>query len=112
MIGWTPQQIAGDVDTDIAFSPDTTRIAFARGGDPVVGQWRILSANLDGSDERVLHIEPDAAFPPQSLSWSPDGKLIAYSLFVSEQIVQRHRFVGSRKLQDFGARRFQIQIRQ
>jgi len=85
VLGGTPQQIAGDVDTDIAFSPDTTRIAYSREGDPVVGQWRILSANLDGSDEHVLHIEPDAAFPPQSLSWSLDGKLIAYSLFVSNK---------------------------
>jgi serine/threonine protein kinase len=85
VLGGTPQQIAGDVDTDIAFSPDATRIAYSRGGDPVVGQWRILSANLDGSDERILHIEPDAAFPPQSLSWSLDGTLIAYSLFVSNK---------------------------
>lgn len=85
VLGGTPQQIAVDVDTDIAFSPDKSRIAYSRGGDPVVGQWRILSANLDGSDEQVLHIEPDAAFPPQSLSWSVDGKLIAYSLFVSNK---------------------------
>ncbi len=84
VLGGTPQQIAGDVDTDVAFSPDGIRIAYSRGGEPVVG-WRILSANLDGSDESVLHIEPEAAFPPQSLSWSPDGKLIAYALFVSNK---------------------------
>lgn len=85
ILGGTPQQIAADVDSDIAFSPDGKRIAYTRGGDPIIGQWRLLSANPDGSDERVLHIEPDARYPPSWLSWSPDGKLIAYSLFVSNR---------------------------
>ncbi len=83
VLGGIPQQIAGDVDSDIAFSPDAKRIAYFRGGDPVVGQWQLLSANLDGSDERVLHIDPTSSSPPPVLTWSPDGKRIAYSLFIS-----------------------------
>ncbi|HUI74414.1 MAG TPA: protein kinase [Candidatus Acidoferrum sp.] len=85
VLGGTAQQIAGDVDSDIAFSPDGKRIAFTREGDPIIGQWRLLSTNPDGSDERVRHVEPDARFSPGWLSWSPDGKLIAYSLFVSNK---------------------------
>jgi serine/threonine protein kinase len=80
VLGGTPQQIVGDVDSDISFSPDAKRIAYARGNDPIADQWRLLSANPGGSDEKVLHVEANAALPPVFLSWSPDGKQIAYAL--------------------------------
>lgn len=79
VLGGQPQQIVADVDSDIAFSPDAKRIAYFRGNDPVVGQVRLLSANLDGTDEKVLLVQSDAN-PPQYISWSPDGKTIAYSV--------------------------------
>ena len=58
------------------FSPDGKRMAYMRGNDPEVGKFRILTANLDGSDEKVLQIAPLLRFRT-SLSWSPDGKSIA-----------------------------------
>ncbi|MGB6875007.1 MAG: protein kinase [Candidatus Acidiferrales bacterium] len=79
VLGGTPQQIATDVDTDITFSPDGKRIAYLRGNDPVVGQYRLLNANPDGSDEKTLLIEKNAS-PGVFPSWSPDGKKIAYVL--------------------------------
>lgn len=85
VLGGSPQQIAANIDTDISFSPGGRRIVYARGNDPVQGQWRLLSADMDGSDEKLLHINPDSADPPQSVSWSPNGKVIAYSLFVSSK---------------------------
>jgi Tol biopolymer transport system component len=51
-------------------------MAYMRSSDPEPGKYRLLSANLDGSDEKVLLIAPVPA--PDSLAWSPDGKGIAY----------------------------------
>ena len=80
VLGGTPRQVAGDVDSDIAFSPDGKRLAYFRANDPVGGEVRLLSANVDGSDEKVLHVEPHSTIPPHWLSWSPDGEKIAYNL--------------------------------
>lgn len=80
ILGGTPRQVAGDVDSDITFSPDGKRVAYFRANDPVGGQVRLLRANVDGSDEKVLHVEPHSIIPPHWLSWSPDGGKIAYNL--------------------------------
>ncbi|MGB8673038.1 MAG: protein kinase [Candidatus Acidiferrales bacterium] len=79
VLGGTPQEIVRDIDSDITFSPGGKRIAFFRGNDPVVGQYRLVSTNPDGTDEQVLQIETSGGSVPQYLSWSPDGKQIAYS---------------------------------
>jgi Tol biopolymer transport system component len=75
VLGGTPQPVARDVDAGPSFSPDGKRLAYMRGNDPDIGKYRLLSANLDGSDEKVLQIAPLPV--PDSLSWSPDGKSIA-----------------------------------
>ncbi len=76
VLGGTPQALAHDVDQGPSFSPDGKRMAYMRANDPETGKYRILSANLDGSDEKVLQIAP---LPfPDNLSWSPDGKRIAF----------------------------------
>jgi Tol biopolymer transport system component len=75
VLGGTPQLLARDVDGGPTFSPDSKRIAYIRDNDPEVGKYRLLSSNLDGSDEKILQIAPGSA---QRLSWSPDGKRIAF----------------------------------
>ena len=76
VLGGTPQVLAHDVDQGPTFSPDGKRMAYMRANDPETGKYRLLSANLDGSDEKVLQIAP---LPfPDNLSWSPDGKRIAF----------------------------------
>ncbi len=80
MLGGTPQVLVRDIDSDIGFSPDGRRIAYIRGNDPEVGKYRLLSANLDGNDEKVLLITPAPGnSAPSFLAWSPDGNRIALS---------------------------------
>jgi Tol biopolymer transport system component len=76
VLGGTPQVLVNDVDAGPTFSPDGKRMAYMRANDPEAGKYRLLSSNLDGSDEKILQIAP---LPfPDSLSWSPDGKRIAF----------------------------------
>ena len=76
VLGGTPQLLIGDVDFGPAISPDGKRMAYLRGNDPEPGKYRLLSANLDGSDEKILQIAPLPI--PDNVSWSPDGTRIAF----------------------------------
>jgi len=76
VLGGTPQLLSRDVDEGVVFSPDGTRMAYLRANDPDLGKYRLLTANPDGSDEKVLRIAPTPA--PDEFSWSPDGARIAY----------------------------------
>jgi len=78
VLGGKPQLIARDVDTNAAPSPDGQYIAYIRDNDPEVGKWRLLQANADGSQEKVLLIRPLNQVP-ETIAWSPDGKTIAVS---------------------------------
>jgi len=80
VLGGAPRAIVHDIDTDITFSPDGQRMAYFRANDPEVGKYRLLTANADGSDETVLEVaQPTRGGDPTNISWSPDGKQIAYS---------------------------------
>ena len=77
VLGGTPQAVAIDVDSAFAFSPDGNRMVYFRANDPETGKYRLLTAKLDGSDEKVLKVQP-LTFLPRWVAWSPDGKKLAY----------------------------------
>ena len=80
VLGGTPNSIVRDIDSDITFSPDAQRMAYLRANDPEIGKYRILTANPDGSNETVLRItQSTRGANPRDISWSPDGKKMAYS---------------------------------
>jgi Tol biopolymer transport system component len=64
---------------DVAWSPDGTRIAFARFLDASYGRSAIFLANADGSGVRQLTFPP-ASSSDTNPSWSHDGTRIVYSV--------------------------------
>ena len=83
VLGGAPQMIVRDIDTGVTFAPDGRQMAYMRANDPEVGKYRLLVANPDGSEEKVVRVAPDTSAEglPRFLSWSPDGKRVAYSIF-------------------------------
>ena len=79
VLGGTPQKLVTDIDTNISFSPDGHRIAYARANDPEIDKYRLLTAGLDGNDEKVSIIGP-AEEMPQFLAWSAQANQIARDL--------------------------------
>jgi eukaryotic-like serine/threonine-protein kinase len=96
VLGGTPQQIVIDVDTNITFSPNGKRIAYLRTNDPVTGQYRLLTANSDGSDEKVLLID-NGLHPGGSPAWSPDGKRIVYVMPPHYNVVESLDLASGKK---------------
>jgi dipeptidyl aminopeptidase/acylaminoacyl peptidase len=68
-------------ESDVALSPDGTRIAFVRGGPPGTPDWQRTEGELfvrslaDGREERLSSDGGVASAP----AWSPDGARIVYT---------------------------------
>lgn len=77
VLGGTPRTVAKSIKAGLAFSPDGKQMAFVR--IPQVGRWQLLTANFNGTDEKVL-LTASMEDIPRSLAWSPDGKTIALAL--------------------------------
>ena len=83
LLGGSPTLLAKDVDGGPIFSPDGKRIVYSRYNDPELNKWRLLEADAEGGNEKVLYVEPAPGGPAAELSWSPDGKRVAISTLTS-----------------------------
>ncbi len=93
LLGGSPSLLAKDVDGGPIFSPDGKRIVYSRYNDPELNKWRLLEADVDGGNEKVLNVEPAPGGPAGELSWSPDGKRVAIStLTLNSKSLSQIRF--------------------
>jgi eukaryotic-like serine/threonine-protein kinase len=79
VLGGAPQVIVRDIDSNAAFSSDGKRIAFARFNDPDIGKFLYLTANADGSGEKVFAEGPTPE-GTQFLAWTPGRDQVAASV--------------------------------
>ena len=79
VLGGTPVKILADVQSKVSLSPDGKQFAFHRVISST-GDFAVMTANLDGSAEKVLSAHSGVAWFNGSPSWSPDGSTIACGL--------------------------------
>ncbi|MGB3201003.1 MAG: hypothetical protein WBA99_08870 [Nodosilinea sp.] len=65
----------GAAGSPLAWSPDSTRLAFYEGSYPF---QRLNVVGADGGDRRVLTPEPDFQIYRSRVLWSPNGRYIAF----------------------------------
>ena len=80
VLGGTPKMLVRDIDAHPVISADGQRMIYIRCSNPEPDKCRWLSANSDGSGEQLLLVRNSNDGMPQHLSWSPDGKRLAFSL--------------------------------
>jgi Tol biopolymer transport system component len=75
VVGGTSRKLIRGINSRVTFSPDGKYFAFV---DVEPSESALRIANLDGSDQRTVATHnPPESFQIGSVSWSPDGKLIA-----------------------------------
>jgi WD40 repeat protein len=87
VLGGTPKLLVRDIDAHPVISADGQRMIYIRCNNPEPDKCRWLSANSDGTGEQLLLVRTGGM--PAQLSWSPDGKRLAFTLaFATTQKTQ------------------------
>jgi serine/threonine protein kinase len=85
-LGRNQRKLIDGVNSQISFAPDGKSLAFLRRSE---GENKLIIANAQGRDERVLATRKFPDLYTRGVSWSPDGKLIAVATLKS-----RSRYAG------------------
>ena len=62
------------------WSPDGGRVAFVKNGEPKGTQIFVKYMGVEGEPTQITRLEKS----PSNMKWSPDGKYIAFSMFVEQ----------------------------
>jgi Tol biopolymer transport system component/predicted Ser/Thr protein kinase len=81
VLGGAMRQIAKDVDSNVAVSPDGKLLAFTRANSPDIGKFRLITVDAETGQEKVLAVRELGATFISTPAWSPDGKTIVMNLF-------------------------------
>src|ERR1700722_6867763 len=75
VLGGVPERLAEDVDSNITFSPDGSKIAFMRYDNPDPGKYRLIVRSMQSGEETTLSAGPNTRGINRP-AWSPDGRTI------------------------------------
>ncbi len=100
VLGGTPKLLVRDIDAHPTFSPDGQKMVFIRCNNPESNKCRWISAAPDGGNEQLLLVRPTPI--PGGLSWSSDGKFIAFVFsFASSQQQRQVLLFDTAKKQEY-----------
>jgi Tol biopolymer transport system component len=84
VLGGASREVLRDIDSPAAISPDESRLAFIR-RNPETKETALVLTDIEGRGQRSLAIrKPESGFTNSGVSWSPDGKLLAATVFRRE----------------------------
>ncbi len=75
LLGGGAEKLAEDVDSNVTFSPDGSKLAFMRYDNPKAGEYQLIVKDLHSGAETPLVSGPNKE-RLNDPAWSPDGKVI------------------------------------